>query len=102
VHLIAPRSLRCAGRLAWHTADDQAETHNGDRSKARCAQRKSSFIPTATIGFAQSGAAASSSVFLIFPRSMCSTRTGFGVLPSAGSASALLSYTRSAVSLGSR
>ncbi len=54
-------------------------------------QRKFNLSAAATMGFAQSGVCVRSPGLRIFPRSMWSTTMGLGVLPAAGSASALLS-----------
>ena len=49
------------------------------------------FIAAAAIGRAHSGTCGKSCGLTMHPRSMCSTSTGLGTLPAAGSASALLS-----------
>lgn len=55
----------------------------------------------ATMGLAQAGVEVKSDGPTMRPRSMCSTKTGCGACPAAGSAVAELSYTRSSVSTGS-
>ncbi len=50
-----------------------------------------SFSAAATMGFAQFGVLLRLRRLRIFPFSMCNTSLGFGILPAAGSASALLS-----------
>jgi len=61
------------------------------KRKLRESQLRLNLSAAATIGFAQSGVCLRLRGFSIFPRSMCNTNFGLGVLPAAGSASTLLS-----------